>query len=183
MFEDWKKAWQEAIENFNRELEDEPTGPPQLASMRREVVTARKALDQLQIELDRCREQVAEEERQEQMCRRRGEMAERIADQETVRIATEWAERHQQRARILRQKAEALTAELAMRQDDFAEMEQKLEEVAAELGPAAASAEPPLSQAAKRDHDNLDIDLRQLDRAAREKAAEARLEELKKKMR
>jgi hypothetical protein len=29
----------------------------------------------------------------------------------------------------------------------------------------------------------LDIDLRQLDRAAREKAAEARLEELKKKMR
>src|SRR6185369_1713330 len=75
MFEDWKKAWQEAIDNFQRELDDETAGPPHLAIMRREVATARKALDQLQIELERCREQVAEEEQQEQVCRRRGEMA------------------------------------------------------------------------------------------------------------
>jgi hypothetical protein len=183
MFEDWKKAWQQAIENFQRELEDDTTSPPQLASMKREVATARKALEQLQIELERCREQVAEEEQQEQVCRRRGEMAARIPDQETVRIATGWAERHQQRARVLRQKAEALSAELTMRQGDFAEMEQKVAEVAATLGPAAAGAEMPRSRTVNADHDKEDVDFRQLDRAAREKAAEARLEELKKKMR
>ena len=182
MFEDWKKAWQEALDNFHRELEDDGS-PPQVASMRREVTTARKALDQLQIELERCREQVAYEEEQEQLCRRRGEMAMRITDQETVRLATEWADRHQQRARILAQKAEALGAELAMRQGDFAEMEQKFEEIAGELGPTTAGSEAPRSQSTHREHDKLDIDLRQLDRAAREKAAEARLEELKKKMR
>jgi hypothetical protein len=183
MFEDWKKAWQEAINNFQRELEDETTGPPQLANMRREVVTARKALDQLQIELERCREQVIEEEQQEQVCRRRGEMAARISDDETVQIATRWAERHQHRARVLRQKADALSAELEMRQSDFAEMEQKLAEVAATLGPAAATSEVPGSASTRRDYDHADVDYRQLDRAAREKAAEARLEELKRKMR
>lgn len=183
MFDDWKKAWQEAIDNFQRELEDDTTSPPQLASMRREVATARKALDQLQIELERCREQVAEEEQQEQVCRRRGEMAARINDEETVRIATEWADRYHLRARVLRQKAEALAAELEMRQNDFKEMEEKVAEVAATLGPAAANAEMPRSTSTRSKHDNDDLDYRQLDRAAREKAAEARLEELKKKMR
>ena len=183
MFEDWKKAWQEALENFHRELEDDGS-PPQVATMRREVTTARKALDQLQIELERCREQVAYEEQQEQVCRRRGEMAARISDEETVRIANDWADRHLQRARILAQKADALSAELAMRKDDFAEMERQFEEVAATLGPAAAEeVETPRPQSTNRENDKLDIDLRQLDRAARERAAEARLEELKKKMR
>ncbi len=183
MFDDWKKAWQEAIDNFQRELDDETTGPPHLASMRREVATARKALEQLQIELERCREQVVEEEQQEQVCRRRGEMAARIADEETVRIAVEWAERHQHRARVLRQKADALGAELEMRQADFKEMEVKTEEVAATMGPAAAAAsEVPRSTSSRSTRDSDDIDYRQLDRARREKAAEARLEELKKKM-
>src|SRR5512145_1565310 len=107
MFDDWKKAWQQAIENFQRELSDDADGaPPQLASMRREVTAARKALDQLQVELERTREQVREEQQQEQVARRRGEMAERIADSETVRIAVEWAGRHQERAVILGQKAD-----------------------------------------------------------------------------
>ncbi|HSL70135.1 MAG TPA: hypothetical protein VK864_07815 [Longimicrobiales bacterium] len=184
MFDDWKKAWQQAIENFQRELSDDADGaPPQLASMRREVTAARKALDQLQVELERTREQVREEQQQEQVARRRGEMAERIADSETVRIAVEWASRHQERAAILGQKADALAAELRMREQDFRAMEEQYRQVAAQIAATPAGPSVPRPAPPKTDREKHDTDFRRLERDAREKAAQERLDELKKRMR
>ena len=183
MFEDWKKAWQEAVSNFQKELEDEDDQgtPTQIAAMRRDLQAARRALDRLQVELTQSQRELAEEERQEQQCRRRGELAAGIGDQETVRVATEWAERHAQRARILRQKTEVLQAELGMRSEDFAGMEAQLNQASAALGLGQA---PPRAAGAAINPERAkqDADFRRLDREAREKAAEARLEELKKRM-
>lgn len=185
MFEDWKKAWQEAVTNFQRELADddgEEPGPVQLAAMRRDLNAARRALDRLQIEVQRCRTEITEEEKQEQVCRRRGDLAAGIGDQETVRLAVQWAERHRQRVVILRQKGDALSAELAMRNDDLGTMDAQMQEVQKQLGVSGnPGAPPPVVQNPERT--KQDAEFRRLDREAREKAAEARLEELKKKMR
>jgi hypothetical protein len=191
MFEDWKKAWQQAVENFQNELaeDDSPPGPAEIGAMRRDIAAARRALDRLQIELHRCQEELTEEQQQEQICRRRGEMAVAINDQTTVTIAIQWAERHRQRALILSQKTEVLSAELSMRQDDLKGMEDQVTEHQANLmaaGPAVgnSSPRPAATGPAPRnpERDKQDSDFRKLDREAREKAAEARLEELKKKM-
>lgn len=186
MFEDWKKAWQEAVTNFQRELGDddgEEPGPTQLAAMRRDLRAARGALDRLQAEVQRCRTEITEEEKQEQVCRRRGDLAAGIGDQETVRLAVQWAERHRQRVVILRQKADALTAELVMRTDDLGTMAAQMQEVQKQLGVSANSAGAPAPNVQNPERTRQDAEFRRLDREAREKAAEARLEELKKKMR
>ena len=190
MFEDWKKAWQQAVENFQNEIaeDDSPPGPAEIGAMRRDVAAARKALDRLQIELHRCQEELEEEKQQEQICRRRGDMAAAINDQTTVTIAVQWAERHRHRATILSQKAEVLSAELSMRRDDLKGMEDQVTELQANYtatgpavgNPSASTSADPLPRNPARE--KQDSDFRRLDRAAREKAAEARLEELKKKM-
>ncbi len=191
MFEDWKKAWQQAVDNFQNEIADDdgPAGPAEIGAMRRDIAAARKALDRLQIELHRCREELTEEQQQEQVCRRRGDMAAAINDQTTVTIALQWAERHYQRGLILHKKSEVLAAELVMRRDDLKGMEDQVSELQANLsatGPgvdnlgARPSAPGPLPRNPERD--KQDADFRKLDREARERAAEARLEELKKKM-
>lgn len=182
MFEDWKRAWQQAVDNFQQELsEDEPvSGPAQLAAMRRDIAAARKALEKLGIELERSREECAEEEKQEQICRRRGEMAAAISDQTTVQIAIQWAERHQQRAHILRQKAEALAAELTMRNEDLVSMQKQVDDLQTQYAATGASGAGSIPRQSEFDMRKTDADFRRLER---ERAAEARLEELKKKMR
>ena len=190
MFEDWKKAWQQAVENFQNEIaeDDSPPGPAEIGAMRRDIGAARKALDRLQIELHRCQEELEEEKQQEQICRRRGDMAAAINDQTTVNIALQWAERHRHRATILSQKAEVLSAELSMRREDLKGMEDQVAELQANYtatgpavgNPGASPSSDPLPRNPVRE--KQDSDFRRLDRAAREKAAEARLEELKKKM-
>jgi hypothetical protein len=198
MFDDWKRAWQEAVENFNREIEDDDVepGPAQIGAMRRDLSAARKALDRLIVDLERCREELTEEQRQEETCRRRGDMAAAINDQTTVTIALQWAERHSQRAAILLRKSDALRAELEMRQDDLKGMEQQVRELqdqwlatggtvppgVAGAPSGASSNSRPGPMPRSTDRDKQDSDFRKLDREAREKAAEARLEELKKRM-
>jgi len=180
MFEDWKRAWQQAVDNFQHELsEDEPVaGLAQLAAMRRDLAAARKALEKLKIELERSREEAGEEEKQEQVCRRRAEMAAAINDQTTVQIANQWAERHQQRGRILRQKAEVLAAELAMRNEDLAGMQKQTDELQLQYS-ATSSAPGSIPRQSQREKTQTDADFRRLER---ERAVDARLEELKKKM-
>jgi len=188
VFEDWKKAWQEAVDNFRRELEEDDgaTDPAHLSSMRRDLNDAKKALDRLQLDLQRTRTELGEEEKQEQICRRRGELATGIDDHETVRIAIEWAERHHQRVLILKQKADALEAELGMRTEDLANMETQFEQTRVELGSPPISAATAADRVPTPEQDaerrKQDAEFRRLEREAREKAAEARLEELKKKM-
>ncbi|MBX6364800.1 MAG: hypothetical protein IRZ00_13100 [Gemmatimonadetes bacterium] len=194
MFEDWKAAWREAVESFYREL-NEGEGPvnARLHAMRREIAAANGELRRLEAEIARARKAVDEERAEEAVCRRRQAAAQRIEDAETARLAGEWAERHARRARVLEQKLEALRAEHEMRAGDLAEMEAALAAasdaaaVEAGQGPAGAGVGGGTPPGPSPEEDEAraaqDREFRRLDREARERAAEARLEELKKRMR
>jgi len=185
VFEDWKEAWREAVENFRRELaDDESAGSTRIRAMQREFGAAQGALEKLDHEIRRTRRESEEEREQEQVCRRREEMARRINDEETVRIAVEFAVRHAERAGVLERKVVVLVEERTILARDLDGMKTSLDEQA---GPAAAQVADQASaeRARQRLHERerQDRDFSRLEREAKEKAAEARLEELKKRMR
>lgn len=191
MFKDWKQAWQQAVENFQRELgtdDEEPGSTPQIGRMRTDLNQAREALQGLAEDLVATKQEYAAEEEAERTCIRRRQMAERIGDEETVRLADEWAQRHHHRADLLRRKAEILEAELAMRKDELRRMEGSLEDavktVTGTAGPGAVGGGAPSSAPPEPNPERVrqDAEFRKLDREARERAAQARLEELKKRM-
>jgi hypothetical protein len=178
MFDEWKKAWQQAVDNFERELDASDAdfaSPNQRATaMRRDLAAARAALGRLEADLAQARIDSAAEEEAEQTARRRADMAERIGDADTVRIALQFADRHAQRALILRRKVEVLGDELAMRHEELTTME---EQAAVELEQIQAR-----QQTDRLERDKQDADFRRLERERKEKEADARLEELKKRM-
>ncbi len=174
MFEDWKNAWEQAVSNFQRELgeEDQPGDVPgqRAAGMRRDLANAKRALDRLQADLISSRQELAGEQEQIATCARRAAMAEKIGDAETARIANDFARKHNDRAAILQRKVEVLQDELTMRQDELGVMEQQADAEFAQIRQAQA------------DRIKHDVEFRQLDQQRRERDAEARLEELKKRM-
>ena len=172
MFEDWKKAWEQAVANFQRELEerDDVPGSHRASRMRHDLEHARRALERLHGDLTMSRRELAGEEEQIQTCERRAAMAGKIGDEETARIALDYARRHGERAAILRRKVDVLQDELSMRQDELQVMEDQAAKEFAELKRVEA------------DRVKHDAEFRQLDQQRRERDAEARLEELKKRM-
>lgn len=171
MFEDWKRAWEQAVENFQRELntENQPAGQ-RANGMRRDLAAAQRALDRLQADLTASRSELAREDEEIATCERRAAMAEKIGDVETARIAQDYGRRHADRAAILRRKVDVLQDELAMRQEEFASMEQQAAVEFAEM------------KQLEENRVKHDAEFRELDRQRRERDAEARLEELKKRM-
>ncbi|HEX7120199.1 MAG TPA: hypothetical protein VF212_15500 [Longimicrobiales bacterium] len=198
MFEQWKKAWRDAVASFWQELDDTDgaAAPERLAAMRRDARAARAELERVTAELERARGQLAEEREAEQRCRRRESLARGIGDEETARVAAEFAARHAERTGVLARKVDAIEAELALRRRDVEEMESALravEAAGAAVGgaagaaggggsggaPNAGGAGEPLTEAdAARDRE-----FRRMEREAREEEAERRLEELKRRMR
>lgn len=178
MFEDWKRAWREAVANFQHELHAEEDGTtPQPDALRRELATARGALTRLDAEIANTRRHAAAERDSEQVCRRREAMAAQIGDEETVRVAVEYAARHAERAGVLERKVEVLEAERALLQRDLEAMEQ----VVASRGPAEPESRSPYTLL--DDDEETERQRRELQRLQRERAADERLEELKRKLR
>lgn len=185
MFEDWKKAWRDAVENFRREMtehaDDASASATHIRAMRREVATARGALDRLQAEIVGARRDAAAEREAEEVCRRREKLAANIGDDETVRIAVEYAERHAARAGVLERKVEVLTAEHTLLAQDLQSMEEIVQAQPSAASVGEGPAERPDLLDEKRERENRDFG--RLEREARERAAEDRLEELKRRMR
>jgi hypothetical protein len=179
MFEDWKQAWRQAVENFQREVRDAQPGVPlRVRAMERELASAGGALTKLEQEIGRTRRDAQKERHEETVCRRREGLARAAGDEETVRIAVEFAVRHAERAALLERKAAVLEEERALLARDVAEMRRMLNEAAA----AAAASAPKDSE--KKENDKLDERaFSRLEHDARDRAADARLEELKKRMR
>jgi hypothetical protein len=181
MFEDWKKAWREAVENFKRELSDtEAAGgnvTAHVRAMRQDIVSVRGALTKLDAQIAATKREAEQEREAEQVTRRREGLARNVNDEETVRIAVEYAARHAERAAILERKAEVLEAERALLARDL----QSMEEILAKH-PQATAAMPPAPEVLE-ERKRTDQDFGKLEREARERAAAQRLEELKKKMR
>jgi hypothetical protein len=185
MLNDWKQAWRQAVENFQREVHDgTPGATPSVRAMEREIVSASGALSKLDDEIRRTARETDAEREAEQVCRRRETLARTAGDDETVRIAADYAQRHAQRADVLGRKLEVLQDERQLLAADIAAMKKVIAE-AAPAAPASGSVgggargTPPDTSA----DEARDRAFSQLERDARERAASERLEELKRRMR
>ena len=134
MLDDLKKMFSQAWESFTseanrRDPEDQIAGL--LGAMRREMVAVRAEIPALE---EQHRGAVAELERERRRLddtTRRGAMAQRIGDAETVRVAGEFAEKHRRRIAVLEEKVRATQAEWELRRDESAEMMAKYKEAEA----------------------------------------------------
>lgn len=175
MFDEFRRAWQEAVSNFWREVRAEEAGGD--AAVYREVGRARTQLERLEAEIAETRRRMSGEREQAAVCDRRERMARDIGDHETARVAAEYGARHRERAAVLERKAEALEAERALCRRDLAEMERVLQS-------ARASSPGRIAEELDRelDRDPQEAEFRTLEEAGRERAAAERLEELKRRM-
>lgn len=171
MFEEFRRAWRDAVENFWRELRADEEGAA--GAIYREVRRARSQLDRLDAEVGDALRRLKEERKQVSICERRARLARDIGDAETARVASEYARRHLERAAVLERKAEALEAERGLCRRDLDEMERALQDA------RVASADRTLDDL---DRDPAEDAFRTLEQTSRDRAAAERLEELKRRM-
>ena len=171
------------------------TPPPdlgQIASQMREAVVEQKAgVRLMREELAKAEEQLAAEQGQLVIAQRRRDLAAAINDAETVGVAEKFIARHQERGAVLEKKVAAQREELALAERDLTEMMTQLQEAGRRnpsLGDKGSSTEAAWNSLGEAGMDRPELDLEQellktrAQRAAREAAADARLDELKKKL-
>ena len=131
MFDNLRQAFREAVDNFKDELgRDEipeaVTGL--LREMKREAADTKAEIRRLDEAIHGAIEKAEKEKGAGETCRRREKMALDISDEETARVAAEYAEKHEHRRSVLEHKALALKEELDMRQEEFGEMIETIKE-------------------------------------------------------
>lgn len=158
--------------------------------MREAVVEAKVAVRETREAVIRTEGELAVERQRLADAERRGRLAAEIQDGETVDVAQRFATKHRERVGVLEKKLAALADELALYERELSEMQAQL---------ARAELERPLTEAERsaerawRDlqeaggaRPGMDVKdellKRDMDRAAREAAADRQLRELKKKM-
>lgn len=143
MFENLRRAFREAVDNFNRELERDAVPEAMdglLNGMEREAVSAKAELEALKEELSRARKRAAAEQREAEVCRRREELARGIGDSETADIAASFGEKHEARWGVLKEKAKAIEAELRLRETEYDQMLEQIREARANRSSLEATA-------------------------------------------
>jgi hypothetical protein len=149
-----------------------------VGQMRRAAVEGRAAILKLEEALRATQQALAREEQQLADARRRGGLADDIGDRETVEVAGRFTAKHAERVAVLEQKLAAQRAELALAERDVGEMVAQLKELELRGGVPRDGARvmpDPLGP----DDAMLGAEL---DRAAKDAAADERLRELKKRM-
>ncbi len=158
--------------------------------MRTALVEARAGLGQMREDLEKTDREVGLLKREIETAERRRALAAEIPDAETVKVADAYLAKHRERGVVLEHKAAAQREEIALAERDVAEMTAQLEEVTKRRGGveserSSAAAWNSLGRAGV-DRPELDPEQEALkakmDRAAREAEADAKLEELKKRM-
>jgi phage shock protein A len=134
MLDDLKKLFTQAWDSFlsevgRRDPEDQVAGL--LSAMRREMVDARAQLPLLEEQHRAATADLERERRALDDTRRRGQLAERIGDAETVKVAKEFEEKHARRVAVLEEKVRAAKAEWELRRDESAEMMRRYKEAEA----------------------------------------------------
>ena len=158
--------------------------------MREAVVDAKVAVEEMRGALGRTDAELAAERQRLADAERRGRLAAEIQDQETVQIAERFAAKHRERAGVLERKLAAQREELALAERELADMQGQLK--SADRGVSGGG--PSSTEQAWRDLQAAggtrpDVDLQHellkddIDRAARERAADEQLDLLKKKIR
>ena len=150
MFDKLRDAFREAVNNFHDELSRDnvpETVDRLLKGMRDEAADTQAHIKRLEQEVEVARKIAAREANDATVARRREEMARKIGDEETARVAGEWAAKHENKRDVIEQKAEALTQELELRKREVAEMLTKIKEAQKDRDTIAATA----SRAGARD--------------------------------
>jgi chromosome segregation ATPase len=157
----------------------------------------REALIEARAGLGTMREALAVSERELEVQRRELETTERrralaagIQDAETVEVADRYLAKHREHIAVLEKKIAAQREELALAEREAAEMTAQLEEVTKRRGgiDSQRSAQAAWNALGRAGVDRPELDPEQealkakMDRAAREADADARLEELKRRM-
>jgi hypothetical protein len=170
------------------------TPPPDLremtAQMREAVIEQKAAVRGVSDALAQSEQLLAGERGQLETAQRRRELAAGIGDQETVAVAERFIARHAEHVAVLERKVAAQREELALAERDLAEMTTQLQEAMrrqpSETAGRSADAAWGGLGAAGMDRPETDLEgelLRsRLERAGHEAAADAKLEELKKRM-
>jgi len=125
MFEELREAFREALENFNKELSRDrvPENVDKLLmGMKNEIADEKAAVAGLEAQLDKTRADLQTVREQIATARRREEMARGIEDDETVKVAAEFATRKEGHLAVLEKKEAALSEELTFRQRTVEEM-------------------------------------------------------------
>ncbi len=153
--------------------------------MREAVVDAKVAVQEIQEAVTRTEREIAAQRQQLADAERRGRLAGEIQDQETVAVAERFAAKHRERVGVLERKLVAQRDELGLAQRELDDMQAQLKSAAA-AQPSTEHAWRDIEEAGgARPGTDLQDELLKadMDRAAREAAAQRQLEELKKKMR
>jgi phage shock protein A len=125
MFREIQKLFQTSWEAFQAEVsrrEPEDEVAELLSLMRREMVAARAALPEFETAQRQAHAELERERAALTDCHRRRDLAARIGDTETARVADEFAARHTGRITVLEQKLAATSAELELRRRETEEM-------------------------------------------------------------
>ena len=142
MFDNLRAAFREAVDNFKDEVsrdEVPETVDRLLKGMIDEVTDAKTLLRDLEQGIERALAEAAREKREEEKCQRREGMARQIGDEETAKVAVEFAEKHRTRREVLEGKAVALKKELELRKDEIEEMLDKIREARKQRDALAAT--------------------------------------------
>lgn len=131
MFEDLRAAFKEALDNFNKELSRDQvseTADKLLIGMKNEIADEKAQVAGLEDQLKKTLEQIDRLEKDAKTARRREEMAREIDDQDTVRLAAEYATKAEGQRVILVKKATALKEEFDFRSRTVEEMYDRFHE-------------------------------------------------------
>jgi hypothetical protein len=173
VFDSFRDAWRQAVANFWHEMHaEEVQGDARVRSMYGEVSRARNEMNRLEREIAECRRIRDAERAEADVCARRERMARDIGDVDTASIAADYRARHDERAAVLGRKLEALLAEHGLCQRDLVAMERALAEVGDGTGAAGLD---------DLDRHPREAEFQNLERAARDRQAAERLEELKRR--
>ena len=177
MFENLRRAFREAVDNFKEELGADDASEAvdrMLDQMKREAEETNAETKRLEAAIRKANKAANTERRDAQTCRRRERMALEIGDEETVRVAREYVVKHEYRHGVLKQKAHALGEELKMRRAEFEEMIESIK--AAENSRATLAATARRASARNSVHQAEDL-FAEVDRIARDiEEGDARME-------
>mgnify|MGYP006107776495 CR=1 FL=1 len=129
MFEELRDAFKEALDNFNKELSHDNvsgTADQILASMTDEVAGEKAQVAGLEDQITKTIEHIERLSDEVVTARRRGEMAREIDDNETVKLAAEFATKAESYVTVLQKKRTALEEELVFRARTVKEMHAQL---------------------------------------------------------
>ena len=170
------------------------TPPPDLremaGQMQEAVILAKASVLAMREALEASERELGRERQEIETAARRRDLAAGIQDAETVEVAERFLAKHQERSTVLERKVAAQREELALAERDLAEMRTQLDEVTKRRAVKESDRSRDAAWAALGGAgvDRPEVDLEQehlraqMDRAARETAADQALDALKKKM-